>query len=186
MKLSRYVQKTRIFLYKTLFSDAKNLSNHAKLKQATQFVGKGRIELGDMQLGCFPSPNFYNGVSYLEARDSSACITIQDGTFINNNCVMIAERSSIHIGKNCLLGPNLFITDSDFHGINVADRRNGNHECQPVVIEDDVFIGADVKIMKGVRVGEGAVIGSGSVVVRNVLPRTLVAGVPAKLIREIS
>ena len=53
------------------------------------------------------------------------------------------------------IGPNFFVTDSDFHGIEVADRTNGSYECSSVVIEDDVFIGESVKIMKGVRVGRG-------------------------------
>jgi len=57
-------------------------------------------------------------------------------------------------------------------------------EPGPVIIEDDVWIGARVIILAGVTIGTGAVIGAGSVVTRDVLPFTIVGGVPAKLIRE--
>ncbi|KFX62869.1 acyltransferase [Paraburkholderia fungorum] len=58
--------------------------------------------------------------------------------------------------------------------------------CKPVVIEDHVWIGARAIISPGVRVGEGAVIGAGSVVTRDVEPYTIVAGNPARFIKERS
>lgn len=58
--------------------------------------------------------------------------------------------------------------------------------CKPVVIEDHVWIGARAIISPGVRIGEGAVIGAGSVVTRDVEPYTIVAGNPARFIKERS
>jgi len=55
---------------------------------------------------------------------------------------------------------------------------------KPVVIEDNVWIGSNAVILPGVTVGEGAVIGAGAVVTRNVAPRSIVAGVPAREIRK--
>ena len=55
----------------------------------------------------------------------------------------------------------------------------------PVIIENDAWIGFNATILKGVKIGEGAIIGAASVVTKDVAPYTIVAGNPAKLIREI-
>ena len=57
--------------------------------------------------------------------------------------------------------------------------------ADPVVIEDDVLLGANVVVLEGVRVGKGAVVAEGSVVVKDVEPYTVVAGVPAKVIKKV-
>jgi maltose O-acetyltransferase len=121
----------------------------------------------------------------LEARNSDSSINIGVGTFINNGAVIIADKTQIEIGERCLIGPGFFACDSDFHGLAINNRSNGNYECSSVKIGSDVFIGDGVKVMKGVTIGDGAVIGSGSVVVRNVAPNTIHAGVPAKYIKDV-
>jgi acetyltransferase-like isoleucine patch superfamily enzyme len=55
---------------------------------------------------------------------------------------------------------------------------------KPVVIRDKVWLGARVTICPGVTIGEGAIVGAGAVVTKDVSPRTVVAGVPAKVIRK--
>ena len=55
---------------------------------------------------------------------------------------------------------------------------------KPVIIEDDVIIGANAVILEGVRVGEGAVVAAGAVVTQDVAPDTVVAGMPARVIKE--
>jgi serine O-acetyltransferase len=75
------------------------------------------------------------------------------------------------IGENVVVGPHVIIGG-----------RSGHHEVP--VIEDDVFIGTGAKILGPVRVGAGSVIGAGAVVVRDVPPRSVVAGVPARVIRS--
>ena len=54
-----------------------------------------------------------------------------------------------------------------------------------IIKEDDVFVGMDALVMKGVTIGAGAVVGAGSVVTQDVLPRTVVAGNPAQVVREL-
>lgn len=98
---------------------------------------------------------------------------------------IIRSSNHVHIGNNVLIGPRVFITDSD-HGF--------ESRCTPiylqdiksdkVIIEDDVWIGANVIILKGISVGTGAIIGAGSVVTKNVPKYSVVAGNPAKIIRE--
>nr|WP_283772278.1 DapH/DapD/GlmU-related protein [Acinetobacter sp. ANC5681] len=67
----------------------------------------------------------------------------------------------------------------------INNRTNGNYECLPVEIGDDVFIGSDVKILKGVKIGQGAVIANGAIVVKDVPPLTIFAGIPAKFVKNI-
>lgn len=184
-KITKYLLKIKIFVYKNIISTNEANLNKSIINQPTQFVGEGLIDLNDVNIGIWPSPNFFNGVSYLEARKSSALLKIGKKTFLNNNSSIIVDKTSITIGDNCLIGPNFFATDSDFHGISLVDRINGEYKCMPIVIENNVFIGEGVKILKGVNIGEGAVIGSGSVVTKNVEPFSVVAGIPAKKIKNI-
>jgi len=57
--------------------------------------------------------------------------------------------------------------------------------AQPVIIEDDVMIGANVVILEGIKVGKGAVIAAGSVVINNVEPNMVMAGIPAKPLKKV-
>ncbi len=182
----KMTSKARVFFYRALFSDNKAILNNATIMQATQFVGKGKIIISNARFGVWPSPGLISGCGYIEARAASAEVTVGDSTFINNGFVIIADRSKIRIGKRCLIGPNFFVVDSDFHGLDLANRTSGIYECAPVTIEDDVFIGEGVKIMKGVTVGQGSVIGCGSVVVKDIEPFSVCAGVPAIRLKSLT
>jgi acetyltransferase-like isoleucine patch superfamily enzyme len=69
----------------------------------------------------------------------------------------------------------------------LPENRNDDSKivCKPIVIEDDVFIGARVIVTKGVLIGRGAVVGAGAVVTKDVPPFSVVAGNPAKVIRYL-
>jgi acetyltransferase-like isoleucine patch superfamily enzyme len=111
-----------------------------------------------------------------------AKILIGEGSFINSGCSLGAEQL-IRIGKNVAIGNYSLIMDSDFHAI---ENHTDAGASAPVIIEDDVWIGARVTILKGVQIGHGAVVAAGAVVTKNVASRTLVAGVPARVIRELA
>lgn len=177
--------RIKVFLYKYFLSDNAAIVRNSIITQPTQFVGKGKVEINGVSIGVWPSPNLFNGVSYFEVRSPEAELKIGNGTCINNNSVIIVDRTNITIGENCLIGPNLFITDSDFHGLRLENRNNGNYECKSVIIENNVFVGEGVRILKGVKIGCGAVIGSGSLVVKDVAPNTVVAGVPAREVLDL-
>lgn len=108
-------------------------------------------------------------------------LTIGDKTFINSG-VSICAQQSVSIGRNCAIGNMSLIMDTDFH-------TPGDHtrwpEARPVVLEDDVWLGARVTVLKGVTIGRGAVVAAGAVVTKDVAPRTVVGGVPAKFIRSL-
>ena len=74
--------------------------------------------------------------------------------------------------------------DNDFHRVE-PERRLERPPSKPIIVEDNVWIGARVIVMAGVTVGEDSCVGAGSVVTSDVPPRTLAAGVPARVIREL-
>lgn len=114
-----------------------------------------------------------------------AKITIGDDVGVSG-CTISASKS-ITIGNRVLVGSGTAIVDQDAHPIDPDDRRNGTGEIgkAPVVIEDDVFIGARVIILKGVTIGKGSTIGAGSVVTKSIPPYSLAVGNPAKVVRKI-
>ncbi len=181
----RLVQRPRILLFRLLSNNAP----YGKVicYQPLQLIGKGTIKFDlNVRIGVFPSPMFFSTYAYIEARNSGAAVHVGENTWINNNFTAIAEHTSITIGANCLIGSNVEILDSDFHGMIVSERRLSRPEsAAPVVIGNDVFIGNNAVILKGVTVGDGAVISNRALVVSDVPARTIVGGVPAKFIRAI-
>ncbi|MBE6337299.1 MAG: acyltransferase [Lentimicrobiaceae bacterium] len=101
----------------------------------------------------------------------------------------ICATTSVTIGNNVLIGSGCLISDTDSHPIDWEDRlydRNEKTRKAPIVIEDNVFIGARSIILKGVTVGEGAVIGAGSVVSKDVPPYSIVCGNPARVVKTLN
>ncbi len=181
----RALQGVRISLYEALSTGHFEGSVHKR--QPVLILGDGIIQFEDgVTLGYFPSPFFLSGCIYLEARRNGSSISIGENTLVNNNCVMIAEHTIIKIGKRCLIGTNVEMLDSDFHGISVSDRGKSTREmARPVLVGDDVLIGSNVKIMKGVVIGNGSVIANGSIVVGSIPPDVVAGGNPAKVLRSI-
>lgn len=132
-------------------------------------------------------------------------ILIGNNVSIRDGAILIPDKGSISIGNNCSIGAYNILDGSGelFIGNHV---RIGSHVCiysanhifesrteliykqgmdyKKVIVNDDVWIGAHVTILAGVSIGEGAVLAAGSVVTKDVLPYTIVAGVPAKPIKE--
>jgi len=74
--------------------------------------------------------------------------------------------------------------DNDFHRLE-PERRNERPDSAPIILEDNVWLGARVIVLKGVTIGEGSVIGAGSVVTKDIPPRSLAVGMPAKVIKTL-
>lgn len=115
------------------------------------------------------------------ATELGARLEIGASCMINYG-VSLGCTKSIIIGDRCRLGPYVMVVDSGFHELYDRDKRP---ESQPVVLEDDVWIGAKASVMPGVRIGRASVVGAGSVVTKNVPPFTVVAGVPAVPIKTL-
>ena len=112
----------------------------------------------------------------------SSDISLGDNSGIGVNALI---SSKVTIGNDVMMGPDCIILTSN-HGMDRKDVpmwQQPSSKPKPVVIDDDVWIGARVIILPGVHIGSGSVIGAGSVVTKDVAPGSIVGGNPAKLIR---
>jgi maltose O-acetyltransferase len=99
---------------------------------------------------------------------------------INRGC----RLNRVRMADNVMIGPEVIVVGKLHHtdAIDVPMVNQGDYEKAPTVIHEDVWIGARVIILPGVVIGTGAIVGAGAVVTRDVSPRTIVGGVPAKVI----
>lgn len=103
---------------------------------------------------------------------------------INYNCVIL-DTSPVHIGENTFIAPGVCIACAG-HSIDPVQRAEGISTSRPIMIENDVWIGANAVICGGVTIGEGSVIGAGSVVTKDIPPRVVAAGNPCRVIRKVT
>lgn len=110
-------------------------------------------------------------------------IYIGNNTLISTNCNINAGVGNIYIGNNTMIAANSYIINND-HQIyeNLSPKLSG-HITRDIIIEDNVWIGANCIILKGVKIGEGAIIGAGSIVTKNVSPYSVNIGNPCKNIK---
>lgn len=134
----------------------------------------GRVELGpDVWLRTEHNPNRLT--TFPGAR-----IRIGRRALING--AMLHAKTSIEIGDDSMVGFGSRLLDSDLHPIDIETPER----TEPIRIGERVWIGSDVTITRGVTIGEDAIVGARSVVTRDVPPRTLVVGAPAKTVRELA
>ena len=120
---------------------------------------------------------------YLKIVADAATLRLGEHTFIGRG-VEFDILSSVSVGSHSLVAPRCFITDH-VHGIR-PDLRIDQQPCeaQPVLIGSDVWLGAGTVVLPGVKIGDGAVVGANSVVTSDVAPYTVVAGAPARFLRN--
>lgn len=119
------------------------------------------------------------------ADKRDALIEIGDNTRINGTCIHAYKR--ISIGNNCLIAANCQIFDGNGHDLSFPDvhnRINTLGTAEEIIIEDDVWIGANSLITPGVKIGKGSVIAAGSVVVKDIPAMCVAAGNPAIVIKK--
>jgi len=166
----------------------KNIKVDGKVFVRSQKSGTIRIG-NNFTLNSRPGSNLVGVTNYASFQ------SIGDGVIlIGDNCgltsTVISSRTSVSIGSHVKIGGNTRIYDHDYHSLNFSERRNTKSDSEgckssPVVIGDDVFIGANSTILKGVKIGARCIIGSGSVVSLKEIPEdSIVAGNPAKIISK--
>lgn len=132
---------------------------------------------GEMHFGKYVQlyPNVKLSVCGTENRNAS--LRIGDN-------VAIGDRTEIHVGSDCEIGANTLISwdcciiDRDYHKI------GGEENIKPIKIGKNVWIGCRALILKGVTIGDGAIVAAGSVVTKDVPACAMVAGNPARIIKE--
>jgi maltose O-acetyltransferase len=110
-------------------------------------------------------------------------IYVGDHVFLNVLCTIL-DCNEVHIGHHVMIGPNVQIYTAA-HVLQAEPRNQGWEEAKPIVIEENVWLGGGAILLPGVRVGRNAVVGAGAVVSRSVPANVVVAGNPARVIREI-
>ncbi|MDZ7846850.1 MAG: acyltransferase [Owenweeksia sp.] len=143
---------------------------------------KGKIELGEQVL--INNASEFNPVGLphpviLCTQNKGAKITI--GSRVGISGASLVAATSISIGDRTLIGGGAGIWDTDFHPLDPEQRKvhqTKGAQSAPIVIEEDVFVGARAIILKGVTIGKGAVIGAGAVVSRDVPPYATAYGNP--------
>ena len=134
------------------------------------------------------------GCIFMENKDAK--LVIGDNVGISSSTLWVAN--SVTIGSYVNIGADCMILDTDCHSLdwNKRGKRGGrdvqgrsidhlNTKTVPVVIEDDVMIGARSIVLKGVTIGARSVIGAGSVVSKSIPPDCIAAGNPCRVIRKI-
>jgi maltose O-acetyltransferase len=110
-------------------------------------------------------------------------IHIGDHVYLNVSCVIL-DCNEVRIGHHVMMGPAVQIYTAA-HLLQAEARIQGWEVAKPIVIEDRVWLGGGAILLPGVTIGRNAVVGAGAVVSRSVPANTVVAGNPARVIREI-
>lgn len=130
-------------------------------------------------IGC-PQP-----CSFFVDNDSEIII----GENVGISQTALISHCSIQIGNNVKIGGGTCIYTTDFHSLDASIRASKDDQkqriCKPVVIKDNVFIGAHTIVLKGVTIGENSIVGAGSVVTKSIPANEIWGGNPAKFIKYI-
>lgn len=144
--------------------------------------GSGRIEVGDDVLidgKC--SFTFTN--RYAE----KPALRIGDRCYVGHDCTFVVA-GAVTIGSDVRIAEGVTLRESPGHPLDPVARARGDAaepaSVQPIQIDDGAWIGADATILPGVSIGAGAVVATCSVVTRSVPPGAVVAGNPARIVRE--
>ena len=161
-------KSARVIINKTFVLGHKQLKN-SKLETRISVGKNGTLIV-----------NGYFSIYYgTEIRIYEGAILSLNGGFCNNGVRIICGKK-ISIGKNCAIGPEVVIRDTDQHRL----LSPGFEVAKDIIIGDHVWIGTRALILKGVTIGDGAIVAAGAVVTKDVPSRCLVAGIPAKVVRE--
>lgn len=159
------------------FRGAKHLGARIRMRGRPAVVTNGSLTIGERT-------QLVSYVARLEIVVAyGATMKIGAHSLVNFGTSLVAH-DSVTIGDHCLIGTHCMIMDSPFHNVE-PDQRLAPPETAPITIGNNVWLASRVIVMPGVTIGDDSVVGIGSVVTKDIPPRSLAVGVPAKVIREL-
>ena len=171
------------FIVKPIMKCIAEVGDGLMIERVPYIRGKGNIAIG---ASVYVSGKL--GVSFSSHAEQLPELRIGDNAFIGHQCSFSMARQ-ITIGDNCLIGAGVRIQDNDGHPMDPERRRAREpvrpEDVKPVTIGNNVWIAPRATVLKGVTIGDNAVVGTGSVVTKDVAANTVVAGIPAKVIKEL-
>lgn len=199
ISINRSVQLIRGLFLKPFLKRSTGLifvGSHVKVRHAGQLsAGKNLILEDNVSINALSTNGIHLGDHISIARDSILFCTgiiSQKGTgiIIGNNTgisarAYLAGQGGITIGSNVIMGPNvqIFSENHNFPDLALNIKEQGVTR-NAVIIENNCWIGASAIILAGVSIGDGCVVAAGSVVTRSIPANSIVAGVPAKVIKS--
>lgn len=132
--------------------------------------------LGQMGESCCVNAPFWVDYGYRT--------TVGDFFFANRNC-QIQDGGGVTFGDHVFIGPNCTFTTAE-HALDAAQRNAGLEVALPIRVGSSVWFGAGCTVLAGVTIGDNAVIAAGSVVTRDIPANVVAAGVPCRVLREIT
>ena len=167
-KIEKMMENSREVMKLTLELNTKYNSAQEIVELMSKITGK---EV-DKSFAFFPPFN----------TDYGENITFGKNVFLNSGC-KFQDQGGITIGDNVLIGHNVVLATLDH---NTCVSKRAELFAAPIVIEDNVWIGANVTVTSGVTIGKGSIVAAGAVVTKDVPEYSIVGGVPAKVIRELT
>ncbi len=147
------------------------------------------VELGK-EVKIFNFVNLY-GCKIGDFSKIGTFVEIQKGATVGKNCKISSHTficEGVHIEDNCFIGHNVtFINDKYPRSTNPdgSMQSQADWKCVPTFVRKGASIGSSATILCGLTIGENAIVGAGAVVTGDVAPNTIVAGVPARIIKPV-
>ena len=167
-KIEKMMENSREVMKLTLELNTKYNSTQEIVELMSKITGK---EV-DKSFAFFPPFN----------TDYGKNITFGKNVFLNSGC-KFQDQGGITIGDNVLIGHNVVLATLDH---NTCVSKRAELFAAPIVIEDNVWIGANTTVTSGVTIGKGSIVAAGAVVMKDVPKYSIVGGIPAKVIRELT
>lgn len=159
------------------FRHATSVARTVRLLGHPAVSNQGSLRIGDRA-------RLVSTIATLEiAVGPNGSLEIGERAFVNYG-TSISALDRVSIGPRCHIGTHCMILDNEFHRIE-PELRDETPPSRPVVLGENVWLGGRVIVLPGVTIGDGSVIGAGSVVTKDVPPRCVAAGVPARVIKPI-
>jgi acetyltransferase-like isoleucine patch superfamily enzyme len=156
---------------------ADEIGTRVRLHGSPKVVNRGRITIGERT-------RFDSSTATSElVSEEGGHLDIEERCFINFG-VSLSASNLVRIGARTHIGPYCMLLDNAYHHVE-PELRLIRPESKPIILEENVWLAARVIVLPGVTIGKDSCVAAGSVVTKDIPPRTLAAGLPARAIRDI-